>query len=330
MTTNIKQIIFQAYGNPNVLQLVAGTLPAPAPGELLIRVTAIGVNYSDILRRQNRYFMPTPLPFALGSEAVGVVEALGEGVEASFQPGTRVLAILPQAGGYATHVLAAAVFCVPLPPAISDLQATALFVQGSTAQLLVSQMVGQITGKTVLIHAAAGGVGSWLVQLCRLAGAKVIAASSSSAKMKLTDHLGAHLSVDYSQPHWTNQVMDFTGGHGVDVLFEMVGGEVYNKGIRCVADGGLILVYGCASGVQGEIHPEYFVDHHLSQRGFNLAYFIQNQPQLWQQALGEVIQLLAQGQVQVDSPHTFPLAAAAEAHAAIEGRITTGKVVLLP
>ncbi len=329
MTSKIKQVKFNQYGQPDVLQVVETEKPHVQAGEVLIKVNAIGVNYSDILRRRNTYFMPTPLPFVLGTEAVGVIEAIGEGVSAPYLIGTRVLAILAQGGGYATYVTAIAQYCVPLPPNIDDQTATAIFVQGSTAQLIISQIAGDLTGKTVLVNASAGGVGSILVQLAKLNGAKVIGAASSDAKLKIASALGADDVVDYTKPNWSKAVKEANGNKGVDVVFEMAGGDVYNESIRCLAKGGHIIVYGCASGIQGNVHPEHFVDENITLSGFNLAWFIQSKMPLWQEALGTVIGLIAQGQLKIEIPKTFALEDAAEAHKQIEARRTTGKVVLL-
>ncbi|MEM9832174.1 MAG: zinc-binding dehydrogenase [Bacteroidota bacterium] len=329
MTSKIKQVTFSQYGNPEVLQMAEVEQPLAKAGEVLVKVSVIGVNYSDVLRRKNIYFMPTPLPFVLGTEAVGVIEEVGEGVSEPFSVGTRVLAILPQAGGYATYVSANAQYCVPLPPTIDDKTATAIFVQGTTAQLMVSQIAKELTDKTVLVNASAGGVGSILVQLAKLNGAKVIGASSSDAKLKVATALGADAGVNYTRDNWREDVKRANDGKGVDVVFEMVGGEVYNKSIRSLTPGGHMIVYGCASGVQGSIHPEHFVDENLTQSGFNLAHFIQHKPAVWQNALGTVMELLAQGKIKIETPKTFALEEAAEAHRQIEARQTTGKVVLL-
>lgn len=329
MITTIKHVSFTEYGKPEVLKLTNATITKPDAGEVVIKVSAVGVNYSDILRRKNTYFMPTPLPYILGAEAVGVIEEVGEGVEQPFVKGARVLAILPHGGGYATYVKAIAQYCVPLPPVIDDKTATAIFVQGSTAQLLIAEVAKNLEGKTVLINAAAGGVGSILVQLAKLNGAKVIGAASSNEKLKVVTDLGADVVVNYSEANWAEEVKKATNGNGVDIVFEMVGGDVYNQSIKCLAKGGHIIVYGCASGIQGKVHPEYFVDENLAQSGFNLAYFIQHKMPLWQNALGTIIGLLAQGKLKVESTQTFALEDAAIAHQKIEARQTTGKVVLL-
>ena len=329
MSTTNHHVIFERYGEAAVLQFRETDVPAYGPGEVLLRTSAIGVNYSDALRRRDAYFMPTPLPYVPGTEVVGTILQAGAGVEAPYLPGTRVLAILPAGGGYAEYVTAAAQYCVPLPPQIDDRTATGIFVQGSTARLMITQLAGDLAGKTVLVNAAAGGVGSLLVQMAKLGGARVIGAAGGAAKQDVVRELGADAAVDYRIAGWSDRVREATGGRGVDIAFEMVGGEVYNESLRTLAPGGHLIVYGCASGVQGAVEPERFVDHNWRQSGFNLAHYLQQHNAVWQQALGEVIGLLASGQLRVRTAKTFPLDRAAEAHRQLEARETTGKVVLL-
>ncbi|MEY3243027.1 MAG: hypothetical protein RIR11_4466 [Bacteroidota bacterium] len=324
----MKLVQLNQYGLPDELKLVETSIPQPKDGEVVIKVEAIGVNFSDTLRRRNQYFQPTPLPYVLGSEAVGYIIAVSEGVTEPYEIGTRVLAILPFGGGYAEYVAAIAQYCVPLPPNIDAKTATAIFVQGSTAQLMISQVAKELTGKTVLINASAGGVGSLLVQLAKLNGAKVIAASSSDEKLNVAKANGADETVNYSKDNWSEKIKAANNGRGVDIAFEMVGGSIYNETLKSLAQGGHLIVYGCASGVQGSIHPEYFVDENISQSGFNLAFYITTKMQVWQEALGAVIGLIAQGKLKIETPKTFDLKDAAEAHRQIEARQTTGKVVL--
>ncbi len=326
----MKQVQLHRYGSPDVLQLVEADIPQPKAEEVIIKVDAIGVNYADTLRRRDKYFQPTPLPYILGSEAVGKIVSVGESVTEPYSPGTTVLVILPFGGGYAEYVAAIAQYCVPLPPGIDADVATAIFVQGSTAQLMISQVAKEINGKTVLINAAAGGVGSLLVQLAKMNGAKVVAASSSEEKLKVAKSLGADATVNYSKPNWSTKVKETNDGKGVDIVFEMVGGDVYNESITCLAQGGQMIVYGAASGIQGNTHPEYFVDENISQSGFNLAFYITTKTAVWQEALGTVIGLIAQGELKIETPNKFALRDAAEAHTLIESRQTTGKVVLFP
>lgn len=328
MKEKMKQVQMQDYGTPEVLKLVETEIPTPNAGEVLVMVKTIGVNYSDILRRKNIYFQETPLPFVLGTEAVGEIVSVGEGVTIPYVVGTTVLAILTHAYGYSEYVTAIAQYCVPLPPEMDTEKATAIFVQGTTAQLMISQVAKDLKDKTVLVNASAGGVGSLLVQLAKLNGAKVIGASSSDAKLETSKKLGADFTVNYSKPDWSNEVKKLTDGKGVDVVFEMVGGDVYNQSLKCLKQGGHIIVFGCASGVQGTIHPEFFVDENITQSGFNLAYFINHKMGLWQEALETVIALLMQGKLKVEITHRYALEDAPSAHEAIENRKTTGKVIL--
>ncbi|WP_228527502.1 quinone oxidoreductase family protein [Pararhodonellum marinum] len=330
MTKSMKQVVFQEFGKPEVLNTVEVAIPQAGPGEVIVKIHASGINFSDSLRRRNAYFQPTPLPYVLGSEAAGEIVAVGEGVKAPFQLGTMVLAILPYGGGYSEYVTALAQYCIPLPESIDPKSATAIFVQGSTAQLMVSQLAGKMEGKTALVNAAAGGVGSLLVQLLKLQGAKVIAACSTTEKLAFATKLGADAGVNYTTPNWSQSLLDFNSEKQVDVVFEMVGGEVYNESLKCLKPGGKLIVYGCASGIQGHIHPEYFVDHSLSQFGFNLAYQIGNHMGIWQEQMGKVIQLMAEGKLEIATSHSFSLDQAAEAHRQLENRNTTGKVILIP
>jgi NADPH:quinone reductase len=328
----MQQVQMSAYGKPDVLQLATVAIPQPKAGEVLLKVEAAGVNYSDVLRRKNTYFMPTPLPFVLGAEAVGEIVAVGEGVDAPpFQVGNRVLAILPHGGGYSEYVAAIAQYCVPLPPHLDAAEATAIFVQGSTAHLMLHQVVRDVEGKSILIHAAAGGVGSILVQLAKLAGAStVIGTGSSDKKLAAIRAFGADHAVNYTQAGWAKRVIEAHDNQKVDLIFEMVGGNIYTESFECLATGGTMVVYGAASGEKGHVHSEHFVDESQTVAGFNLAFFIQHRTELWQQSLGAIISLMAEGKLTISVKDTFSLHDVAEAHTLLEGRQTTGKVVLKP
>ncbi|MEO0471295.1 MAG: zinc-binding dehydrogenase [Bacteroidota bacterium] len=326
----MKKIQFSTYGAPEVLQLCEVKMPQPGPGQVLVKVAAAGVNFSDILRRENRYFMPTPLPYVPGSEAVGEIVSIGEGVTAPYLPVTRILAILPGGGGYAEYVLADAAYCVPLPPSISSEAATAIFVQGSTAHLMLDRIVVDVRGKSLLIHAAAGGVGSILVQLAKMAGARVIATASSAEKLAKAQEFGADAGVNYAESQWPEKVIAANQGEKVDYIFEMIGGNIYQQSFACLKSGGSMIVYGAASGQKGYIHSEAFVDENHHLLAFNLAHFIQNRTSEWQESLGAVIGLLAEGKLKIGTQDRFSLAEAALAHQQIEARKTSGKVVLIP
>ena len=333
LPTTMQAVILQNHGGPETLAYQTTTTPVAEAGEVLIKVSATGVNFSDLLRRKNRYFMPTPLPYCLGVEAVGTVVAVGEGIsetEGPFALGSRVLAILPHGGGYAEYAKAPAQFCVPLPPHISDEVATAIFVQGSTAYLLANAMT-EASGKSVLVHAGASGLGQILIQLLRLAGAsRIIGTASTEAKCSAILKAGADAAVNYSQSDWTAKVLEANHDQKLDIVYEMVGGDVFNQSLYLIADGGQLIVYGAASGQQGKILSERFVDTNLSITGFNLAYQIMFHPARWQQALGAVIGMLAEGALSVYNINTYPLADASTAHQDLEERKLIGKVVLIP
>lgn len=326
----MKQVQISAYGPASGLKLVEVDTPQPAPGQLLVKFEAAGVNYSDILRRRNTYFMPTPLPYALGAEAAGKIVALGEGVDAPpFQIGNSVLAILPHGSGYSEYVVADANYCVPLPPQINPATATAIFVQGTTAYLILHKVVQTIKGKSVLIHAGASGVGTILIQLAKMAGAaKVIATGSSSTKLNTITSLGADAAIDYTETNWPEKVIAANNGDKVDFVLEMVGGTVYTQSFSCLKQGGTMVVYGAASGTKGIIHSEHFVDESHNLLSFNLAYFVMERMPDWQEALGSIIGLIAEGKLNILVENTYNINDVVKAHTDIEERKTTGKVVL--
>jgi NADPH2:quinone reductase len=324
------QVQFNQFGSAEVLQVIEKEIPHASQGEVLIKVEAIGVNFSDVLRRKNSYFEPTTLPYVLGTEIVGIIVAIGGGEIGQLTIGMKVLAILPYGGGYSEYVTNVAQFCVPIPPSIDSKTATAIFVQGSTAMLMLTEIAKDLQNKTVLITAAAGGVGSILVQLASYFGATVIAATSTEKKQLFCTQIGAKHSINYSNPDWNKEIRAITNGKGVDIAFEMVGSTIYSETIQLIAQGGQMIVYGCASGIQGQIHPEFFVNNALQQTGFNLAYYIRQKPELWQKALGMIIELLAEGRLRIETSSTFSLINVQKAHTQLENRNTIGKVILLP
>lgn len=330
MSTTIQQIRFTEYGTPEVLEIVEVDRPEPGPGEVLIQVEAAGINYSDLMRRRNTYFMPTPLPYVPGVEAAGTIVAAGDGVDAPFVPGTRVLAILPYGGGYANYVTNSVQFCVPLPPQISAADATAIFVQGTTAQLMMTHLAGDVAGKTVLVHAAAGGVGSLLAQLAQRAGARVIGTVGSSTKFDAARAYGCDTVINYSQADWPEQIVAANDGEKLDLIFEMVGGNIFQRSFECLRTLGKMIVYGTAGSELGHVSSEDLINNGHSVAAFNLAYFIDERMTDWQESLGRITELLAAGDLKVSIGESYALSDAAAAHRCIEERRSTGKVVLVP
>ena len=247
-----------------MLQFVEMPTPQPQAGEVLVKVAASGVNYADIQQRRGTYPMPVSLPYVAGYEVAGVVEAVGAEVT-QLQPGQRIAATI-LSGGYAEHAIVPAAQAIPLPDGLGDPEATALLVQGMTAVGLLR------TGEyaSVLVLAAAGGVGSVLVQLAKNQGKTVIAAVGSDAKKAQVLNFGADAVVSYADADWVQQVMDATGGQGVSAAFDAVGGEVGVGALQTLGAGGTLVVYGAASGSPTMLAGQQLIGKGQAVRGSTL------------------------------------------------------------
>lgn len=326
-------------GGPDRLRLETVPVPQPGPGQVLIRVESASVNFSDIKRRRgDAYPFPTALPFVPGGEVAGTVAALGEGVT-QLAEGQPVFALVggDGQGGYAQYALAFAPQVNPLPPGLSADQACALIIAGGTAMLLLKEAARLQPGDAVLVPAAAGAVGSYLVQLARHLGAGlVVAAASTRAKAELALALGAHVAVDYSRDGWADEVHKATQGRGVDVLLESGGGPLLAEGLRALAPFGRAVVFGAASGQPARLdaatldHFFYAPAPNQSLTAFNIGGWFMARPQAAGAALGELVGAVASGAIRPPALHTLPLAQAAQAHRQMEARQTSGKLVLKP
>lgn len=321
------------FGGPEVLQLAQLPTPVPGPGEILVRVRAAGVNFAETLMRVDRYAMTPPLPSVPGVEAAGEIVAIGPDV-GGLDLGARVAAPLFAAGlhfgGYADHVVVPAELAVLLPDGLSFEDATALMIQGLTAAHLVKQ--GPPAGKTVLVNAAAGGVGSILVQLARRAGAKtIVAAASSDDKLAFARSLGADIGIDYTRPDWTTALRAALGGEGPDIIYESVGGAITTASLAALAPLGRIIVYGALNIQQFALGvPDLLglIFKNQSLTGFALAPLLT--PASLRAELGALFGLAARGELRVTIGGSYPLERVGEAHQALEQRATMGKLVLLP
>ncbi len=334
----MKAVQIHQFGSADVLQYETIADPQPAPGEILIKVESASVNFADILRRSNSvYPFPTTLPFIPGSEVAGTVVALGEGVD---EPsiGTPVFALAGAGStGYAQYVATHAAQVIPIPPGVSADQAAALPVAGTTALMLIREVAQLKAGESIFIPSAAGGVGSYAVQLAKVLGAGlIIGATTSTEKATFVKTLGADHIVDQSQSNWAEEVFNITEGRGVDVVLEMGGRETFLPSLRILAPFGRLVVYGMSSR-----DPLYFDDESImrlfykpslnqSLHVFNLGIWFGMRPQVAAQAMGDLIGYVATGQVQVQTHHQLPLSQAAEAHRMIETRRATGKIILKP
>ncbi|TBG38488.1 zinc-binding alcohol dehydrogenase family protein [Rhizobium leguminosarum] len=305
-------------------------VPEPGPGEVLVRVHAAGVNFFEVLMRADRYAVTPDLPMSPGVEVAGTIERAGPGADRSLI-GMRVavplFAIGRGSGGYAEFVAVDSGPVMQLPDAVSFEAAAGLMVQGLTALHLLRRSPAK--GKNVLVSAAAGGVGSLLVQLARRDGAKmVIAAASSNEKRALSLSLGADHAADYTAPGWQGHVKRLTGGLGADIIYETVGGAFSRAALDALAPcGELVLAAMGRFGLQAA-DVEHMLDDNQSIKGFSLLPLVT--PQGVREDLAELFELAAAGALTVFDGGRFPLHQAAEAHRAIEGRRAVGKVVLVP
>lgn len=318
----MKAVRIHEFGGADNLKVDEIEKPSPNAGEVLIKTEAAGINFADTMLRENRYLFTPELPFTMGFEVAGEIEEVGEGVE-NFKVGQRVLA-MNRGGGYAEYAIADAKTLVPIPDGLGSKEATALLVQGLTALGLLESLK---EGQSILIHAAAGGVGTLLVQLAKAKGAgKILGTSSSEEKLEKAKELGLDVGINYTQDDWTQQVLDATDGKGADVIIEMVGGEVGARNIECLAVKGEIIFYGAASGKDLQISGFAMLAKMQTLSTYNLN--LETHENIAKYT-GELMQHLGSGNLKV-SVMEFPLENASEAHKAIEGRKTTGKVVLVP
>ena len=324
----MKVIQFEQYGGPEVLQYIEQERPKPGDNEVLVEVKAIGINYADTARREGQYVVPTPLPYVPGSEVAGVIAEVGSNVT-GFKVGMRVSALI-ESGGYADFVALDENGLIPMPDDVDFEQAVALPLQGLSAYHILKTMGRLAPGETVLIHAAAGGVGAIAVQLAKLFGAgKIIATASSDEKLEHAKAMGATHLVDYSKEDWVDEVKSITDNKGVDLALEMVGGEVFNKTLKCLAPFGRLVIFGAASGEQVQFHPGQLMRKNQSVIGFFLPQ-IMRKPELFQQSFKELLGYMATGQLKLTIGGSYPLADAAEVHRLLQSRKTIGKLVLKP
>lgn len=320
----MRAIIVHALGGPDVLALGAKEIPRPRPGEVLARLHAIGVNFSDTERRRGAYDPPA-LPWTPGNEAAGIVEDVGPGVGAEWL-GRRVAFWAPRTSGtYAEYACVPAAALFALHDGLEFPVAAALPVQGLTAYGLSHVATTLAAGQAALVHAAAGGVGALLVQLLRDRGVRVFGTASSPAKREFVSGLGA-VPLPYG-PDLPALVRAATGGQGVDAVFDSVGRATQADSLAALAPYGHLVFFGEASGSPAPIHPDDLYSRSLKVSSFWLA---TDPPERWAPARGELQRLVLQGRLRVTLAQTFPLADAAEAHRRLEQRETRGKLLLVP
>ncbi len=322
----MKAIQIREIGGPEVLELVELPIPQPGPGQVLIRIEAVGVNFIEIYFRKGIY--KAALPLTPGSEAAGTVEELGPGVT-GFAAGDAV-ASTSVLGSYAEYALVPAAQLVKTPEGLAPEKAAAALLQGMTAHYLAYSTFPLKAGDAALVHAGAGGVGLLLTQMAARLGARVIATVSTPAKAELAREAGAHDVILYTKQDFEAEVKRLTAGKGVDVVYDSVGRTTFEKSLNCLRPRGLLALFGASSG---PVPPFDLIQ--LSGKG---SLFV-TRPTLWhyiatrgelEWRAGDVLSWAAKGELKLRTEHIYPLAQAAQAQIDLEGRKTTGKILLEP
>ena len=322
----MRAVRIHKYGGPEVLTLEEIPVPEPKAGEARVKIEAIGVNYIDIYQRTGLY--PVKTPFTLGTEGAGIVDAVGPDVT-EVKIGDRVgYVMIP--GSYAEYAIVPAARLVPIPPNIDARTAAALMLQGMTAHYLTHSTYPLKKGETTLVHAAAGGVGLLLIQIAKQLGATVIGTVSTEAKAKLAKEAGADHVILYTQADFLAEVKKLTDGRGLDVVYDSVGQTTFDKSLDCLRPRGYLVLFGQSSGPVPAFDPgKLAAKGSLFLTRPSLAHYTLERSELLQRA-NDIFNWTAAGKLKVRIDKTFPMAEAAEAHRQLEGRKTTGKVILLP
>jgi NADPH2:quinone reductase len=320
----MRAIIVETPGGPEVLTLADVPDPVPGPGQILVEVAAVGVNFIDTYHRTGRY--PQPLPFTPGSEAAGTVLALGEGVT-DFEVG-RLVASSDFSGAYAAKALVNADRAVPVPEGVSAQHAAAALLQGMTAHYLLRSTYAVQPGDTVLVHAAAGGMGLLLTQLVKLLGGRVIGTVSTPEKEKLARDAGADEILGYDG--FAGEVRRLTGGEGVPVVYDGVGRTTFDGSLASLRRRGVLALYGGASGPVPPVEPMRLLaagSVYLTRPTLN--HYVETREELLERS-SDVLGWVASGELNVHIGRTYDLSDAGTAHEDLEGRRSTGKLLLVP
>jgi NADPH:quinone reductase len=323
----MRAIQITEFGGPEVLKLVELPTPEPGPEEVLIRVSRAGINFADTHTRTNSYVQKATLPLVPGGEVAGVVVEAPAG--SGLQAGERVIA-LTGSGGYAEYAVAPRELTFPIPDGLDNATALAILIQGLTAWHLY-RTVGRVAdGESVVVHAAAGGVGSLAVQLGRPLGAgRVIAVASTPEKRQLALELGADVAIDSSPDGLTERLIEANGGRELDVVFEMAGGEAFERSYRALAHFGRLVVCGIASQEPNQVSSGSLLRHSRAVIGFYLFHCLER-PSMFTDALSDLLSRVARGELRVVVGATYSLENAAQAHIDLRERRTTGKLLLDP
>lgn len=301
-------------------------VPEPAAGELRIKNHAAALNFYDILLIQGKYQVKPPRPFTPGSEVAGVVDAVGEGVT-EFKPGDRVQAIA-SSGTYCEYSLTPAAKCFRIPDAMSFAEAAAMIVIYQTSYFALTHRTQVTPGEWLLVHAGAGGVGMSAMQIGKALGARIIATAGSEEKLQFCLSQGAEHALNYRDASWVEQVKQITGGHGADIIYDPVGGEVFDLSTKCIAAEGRLLVIGFAGGTIPSVAANRILLKNMSVVGVYWGGYVEKHPQYVHEAEAALFAMYESGQIKPIVSQSYPLADAVQALHDLATRKTIGKVVL--
>jgi NADPH:quinone reductase len=314
------------YGDPNVLQLQDAPQPKPGPSEALVRVHASGVNFVDVYMRNGAVPLPWPFPYIIGAEGAGTVEAVGDGVTA-VKPGDRVAYATGKVGSYAEFQCVSVGHLAPLPKEISFEDGAAAILQGLTAHYLLHEFYPVRQGSTVLVHAAAGGMGTILLQWLKHIGAVAIGTVSTEEKAKVARESGADHVILYTKQDFAEEAKKLTGGNGVDYVIDGVGKTTFTKNLEALRVRGWTTVFGMASGVADPVVPNNLMTKSLTISGGALFNYLLTRDELILRA-SDLFNGLREGWLKLKIRRVFPLEQAGEAHRLLENRQSVGKFIL--
>ena len=324
----MRAIVVDRWMEPGELAVSERPAPVVGPGQLGVEVRAAGCNFFDILLVQGRYQVKPPFPFVPGGEVAGVVREVGAGVT-GFAPGDRVLAAVPM-GGYAERIALPAAFAHRMPEEMSFEEGAALPIVYPTSYAGLVFRAALQRGETLLVHAAAGGVGLAAVQIGKALGARVIATAGGVEKLHVALEAGADVGIDYSEEDFVERVKEFTSGRGADVIYDSVGGDVFDRSLKCIAWNGRLLVIGFASGTIPTVAANRILLKNVSVVGLHWGAYAKHEPERVPETFAALFRLYAEKQIRPVIYRSYPLEEAADALAALGSRKTHGKVVLRP
>ncbi len=321
-------IVMREHGGPEVLTAVETETGNPPPGHIRLRQTAVAVNFHDIYVRTGQYRTLT-LPGIPGLEAAGVVTDTGPGVT-GFKSGDRVAYMTYGYGGYATERNLSADLAVKIPAGVDDVTAASVYLKGLTAEMLVRRVHPIKSGETILVHAAAGGVGNLLVQWAVRLGAKVIGTAGSAEKLAFARQAGCSHVINYRSENFVKAVLDITGGLGVDTVYDSVGRDTFKGSLECLAQCGHLVNFGQSSGPVDAIAPSELFGKSLTLSRPNVFHYAQKNRSTLEEVSAALFDGFVEGWLTAPAPVLLPLADAAEAHRLVESRAVSGSVILRP